>query len=179
MIRTDFVKYHPDLYIPKNHTMNSSWIIYAFIIIIYDKFVISEYGSNETCYDFSVSPENVFLEGSKYRLFSTKTTYLTAREEIRKIFPSEWPNEIEQCTPVYMFFLNRHSIRYPSAKEINKFNILLNTFREELLNSGKLSYRMFIYLATWRFRMSEVDDNHVSYTGKLETAQTGQYATIN
>ncbi|KAH9516844.1 multiple inositol polyphosphate phosphatase 1 isoform X1 [Dermatophagoides farinae] len=154
--------------------MNSSWIIYAFIIIIYDKFVISEYGSNETCYDFSVSPENVFLEGSKYRLFSTKTTYLTAREEIRKIFPSEWPNEIEQCTPVYMFFLNRHSIRYPSAKEINKFNILLNTFREELLNSGKLSYRMFIYLATWRFRMSEVDDNHVSYTGKLETAQTAK-----
>ncbi|OTF74236.1 Multiple inositol polyphosphate phosphatase-like protein [Euroglyphus maynei] len=33
---------------------------------------------------------------------------------------------------------------------------------------------MFIHLVTWRFRMLENDDNHVSYTGKLETAQTAE-----
>nr|XP_027205533.1 multiple inositol polyphosphate phosphatase 1-like [Dermatophagoides pteronyssinus] len=156
-----------------------------FLIIIISIFIDERFvqtttnESNETtCFDFSnvlSSSTNDTLECNKYRLFSTKTTYLTAREEIRKIFPTKWPNEeLRKCQPIYLFFLNRHSIRYPSAREIGKFNQLLHSIRRELLESDKLNYRMYIYLITWRFRMLPNDDNHVSYTGKLQTARTAE-----
>ncbi|KAF7487834.1 Thiamine-repressible acid phosphatase pho4 [Sarcoptes scabiei] len=111
-----------------------------------------------------------------YRLFSTKTAYLTAREEIRKVFYSQWPQkEIQRCSPYYFYLLSRHSIRYPSADDISEMDQWLHWFKNELLNSKKISYRLFLYLVTWRFRMSVSDDNHVSYSGKLETAKVAQY----
>lgn len=124
-----------------------------------------------SCFGFS-GKDNQNIE--PYRLFGTKTTYLTAREEIRKIFKSQWPFDPKQCSPEYFFFLNRHSIRYPSVKEIRKFKDLLPALRDQFISGGKLNTTVFKDLFNWKLLMSEVDENRVSQSGKLETAITGK-----
>lgn len=134
--------------------------------------------SANSCYRFSETVENrpdFAKYDDNYRFFNTKTTYLAARREIKKIFKDKWPtNEVKQCLPIYLFFLNRHSIRYPKAREINELNSSLNSFRKELIPSNKLNFKLFIYFLTWHIRMRENDDNHISLTGRFESACTGK-----
>src|SRR5699024_6287029 len=73
----------------------------------------------------------------------------------------------------YLFFLNRHSIRYPSVKEIRKFGSVLPALRDKFIASGKLNPIVFKELFNWKLLMNEVDENHVSLSGKFETAITG------
>ena len=150
-------------------------------------------------------------DGEPYKLFGTKTTYLNARQEIRKVLLPEgsthkqhphkakkskkkssgkhwWPplplplppaeehsnDEGGGCSPHYFYFLNRHSIRYPSVKEIRRFAALLPPLRAELLAGGRLQPSTFRALFSWRLLMSELDENHVSMSGRLETAVTGR-----
>lgn len=149
-------------------------------------------------------------DGEPYKLFGTKTTYLNARQEIRKVLLPEgsthkqhphkakkskkkssgkhwWPplplpppaeehsnDEGGGCSPHYFYFLNRHSIRYPSVKEIRRFAALLPPLRAELLAGGRLQPSTFRALFSWRLLMSELDENHVSMSGRLETAVTAQ-----
>lgn len=147
-------------------------------------------------------------QGEPYNLFGTKTTYLNAREAIRKAFieqqtktkkaksktkktkkgeqfwSTKWksnPNNDghDNCSPTYFYFLNRHSIRYPSVKEIRRFRELLPSIREQLLTGGRLSQATFRSLLSWRLLMSEVDENHVSQSGRLETAVTGKWILLS
>lgn len=151
-----------------------SYLLFLNICLI---FAFKQQQSSNLCYRFSETvknlPDNEYNDN--YRFFNTKTTYLAARSEIRKIFNDKWPkNELKQCSPIYLFFLNRHSIRYPKAREINELNSSLSSFRNELISSGKLSFKLLIYLLTWRIRMVEKDDNHISLTGRFESACTGK-----
>lgn len=158
--------------------------------------------------------------GEPYNLFGTKTTYLNAREAIRRALTEQqqqqtkpkkpkktkkksskdkktgerfWSaatgkskpprhdelnDETENCSPRYFYFLNRHSIRYPSVKEIRRFRDLLPSIREQLLTGGRLPQATFRSLLSWRLLMSEVDENHVSQSGRLETAVTGKILSI-
>lgn len=130
----------------------------------------SIYGKFE-CFDFS-KPQNDTNE--EYRLFGTKTTYLAAREEIRKRFSSKLPAATEQCSPIYMFFLNRHSIRYPGLKEIKSFREMLPTLRDHVVKSKKLNESQLHDFINWKFLIHDYDENRLSFSGKLESAITGK-----
>ena len=140
--------------------------------------------SNLSCFDFSTTTttnnidndnDNHYSHYKLYRLFGTKTTYLTAREEIRKLFDKQWPlKQINKCSPVYLFFLNRHSIRYPSLKEIRGFRNILPLLRDKLITGGKLNSILFRELLNWKLLINDIDENRISQSGKLETAITGE-----
>lgn len=122
------------------------------------------------CYDFNSKTK---AENHDYFLLTTKTPYLTAREHIRNKFPSKWPSEINQCSPVYFYLLKRHSIRYPKDEEIVFLGEFLADIRQKILSAGLMNQNVYNGLKDWIFRMTEEDGYHVTLSGIWQTAKTG------
>ncbi len=102
-------------------------------------------------------------------VFNTKTTYLNAW-----LFLQERANitvGVEStCKPIYLFYIGRHSIRYPMKKEVVKFTEVLPGVRQELLRGGRLSRNVQADLQRWRLFISPSESARVTLSGQLDTA---------
>ena len=107
-------------------------------------------------------------------MFSQKTTYLKAREEICKTFVKTFPPEVASCTPVYMYFLGRHTIRFPMDHEVIKFADMLPSLRDKLLASGKLAPEVANEFKNWQLLMHPTEAARVTMSGKYETGVLGK-----
>jgi len=110
----------------------------------------------------------------------SKTTYTNAYQYInccQETVDTIIPNE---CSPEMIFLINRHAIRYPSAKQIKSLNITLVQLRDTILRNYNLklthlSNQVVAELSKWNLHMSVQDDYRISLSGFKEIHQIGPF----
>lgn len=105
--------------------------------------------------------------------FSTKTTYQRAHEAIQRTFDLAFP-DLGLCKPIYLYYLGRHSIRYPNVKEIDKTRQVLTRMRTNLLAAGKLSSHTAHFLKNWKYVLFRGDNMNVTHAGDSQTRALGR-----
>lgn len=124
------------------------------------------------CFHF---PESSSVIWNGNEMFSQKTTYLRARQEIRKQYNAVFPAELASQVPVFFYFLSRHSIRFPMDQEVVNFRKILPQLKEKLLASGKLELAVANELKTWQLFIHPSEAARVTLSGKSETAVIGKF----
>lgn len=117
------------------------------------------------CYQFPESKPSSKISFDS-DVFNTKTTYLKAWQFIRERNPnSTYYIDSNSCTAIYVFFIGRHSIRFPMKKEIVKFNEALPRLREELLRGGRLDRLVEADLLSWKLFINLAESARVTLSG--------------
>lgn len=130
------------------------------------------HGVDFECLNYS--PQLKLNLSEKVEILSTKTTYMVARQYIKSRYPSKWPLETNFCTPVYFFFLSRHSIRFPSAKWIKILRDFSAELKPHLLQSNAVPQDFKSRLENWKYGFADEDDNHVTLSGFHTTGEIGK-----
>ena len=107
-----------------------------------------------------------------HTFFNTKTTYLNSRGVLHARWNGTFPVP-EDCRPIYLHFLNRHSIRFPSQKHIKEFDKNLDKFRLNIIKNNHNDLSLTLDFIKWKLRMDPNDDNLVTTSGRFQTALTG------
>ncbi len=159
----------------------SNFIVFILCISIQDSCQLEqddELFKDSTKFQCFMFPETnpVIFEGTR-ETFAQKTTYIQARKEIRKHFNSTLPQEIamSSSTPIYLYFLGRHTIRYPMDREMSVFMKILPQLKEMMLSSGKLKPKVAEELRNWQLLMHPSEAARVTQSGKHETAIIARY----
>lgn len=108
----------------------------------------------------------------------SKTSYLTARYDRKLLMERDWHLNNQQCKPIYLYFLGRHSIRFPGLKEIIKQERLMPKYAKIISKNGtKLSNGIRHDLHYWTLMYDQTDQYHVTLSGKYETQTIGKLQT--
>ena len=123
------------------------------------------------CLNFVADPvSNIIKADAAFQRYGSKTTYLKAREYIRYTYNISWSFDRTQYEPVSLFFFSRHTIRYPSEKEIGKFSSNMPDAAKLFLANPNLKTELRTELTNWRLLMHPTEENRVSISGRFETA---------
>ncbi|GLH05918.1 Multiple inositol polyphosphate phosphatase 1 [Gryllus bimaculatus] len=112
-------------------------------------------------------------ESEKYILFASKTAYEFVRDSRRgaEILP--------HCTPLQVWWLNRHGTRYPGKSTIKSMAEKLPGLRDSILTNhqerwGRLCDADLEALQQWKLTVSEGQENVLTPAGELELYLTAK-----
>lgn len=122
------------------------------------------------------------LEDLKYELFATKTTYDDAREFLRKTDDDDLPKSFDEdllasehfnmikdkCFPQVLYFIGRHSARFPDAEDIEKYNKDLSELIDKLGKAPSKCRPRVAKLLEWKSKMVAKQDNLITDLGGRE-----------
>lgn len=114
-----------------------------------------------------------------YPLYGSKTTFWNAYKHFSSFYKVGSKHVERENEPSMFFYFGRHSIRYPSKKQITWMSSQLPQLIKEIATAheagkGCLSWDQIDRFQKWKPRMIEKKAKLVSTSGDVETSQIGR-----
>ena len=160
--------------------MNLQYFIFVILIICIAKVSFGFVQENENPLECFRFPQNSIpiSYNPPDDVLGSKTSYMKARQLIRQKYNSTFPLDSQSCSPIYMFYFGRHTIRFPMEKEVVKFQKEIPSIQQELLSGGRLNENLDNELKHWQLLMHLSENARVTLSGQLDTSVQGKYILV-
>lgn len=121
------------------------------------------------------------LRDPEYQFYGTKTVYDDARKYLARTKEDDMPDGFEddsmyeehkdlkedRCMPLVLYFIGRHSARFPDGEDIEKYNKDLDDLIKVVKAEGKCTDKLDDF-TKWKSKMVEKHDNLITNLGARE-----------